>query len=281
MRNLLVAILILALNSISEGQVIPLPDLYNFNDSFLLGSINEEIALNKQVKAFKTDKKFIYNYYLIEDDISKSKSQKKIYVVPYWSFVGNDTIMRLGIQNVNTSNSYLVDKLNLIVTNKKSNTDLLDDQIIVKYEFSNKKGVIKGISEITGVIEDSTLIFLHPPRSNGFAAIQYAPFPMVRLNDSNISWVGPIEIPAKREFNLPALTLEHTYTKLNDTTINFKGKQIICQVVNAETSKNKFNIFSESRFLYNTEMGFISMVYIVKINDCLQKFILDLENIEN
>jgi len=269
------------MSSVSFGQVIPFPDLYNFNDSFLLGSINEKTILNKGIKIFKINKKFSYNYYLIEDSFLDTEKHKKIYVDPYWSITGNDTILRFGNQHVNTRNSYLIDKLKLIVTNKKSNTILDDDQIIIKYEYSNDKGTIKGISEITGVIEDSTFVFLHPPRSNGFNFLQYAPFPKIHINYSHIAWIDVIEIPAKRDFNLPALTLEYTYTKVDDTTIVFKGEKITCQVIKSEVTKNNFGITSGATFIFNNELGFISMSYSVEINNCLQKIVFNLENIEN
>lgn len=88
----------------------------------------------------------------------------------------------IGSPNTLDTNVYIIDTVKLYVYQgvSKLMSEMSKQQTIIKYEYFTGHDRFF-IGELTGVIEDTTKIFLHPPRSNGLIINELNPFPEIKL----------------------------------------------------------------------------------------------------
>lgn len=119
----------------------------------------------------------------------------------------------------------------------------------------------------TGVIENSTRTWMHPPRQDKFSILEYSPFPYVR---------NPVEIGNKWSWKLSLgkywenkelgvlsediMEYEYHIETECDLDVNFQSKMVHCYKIVANSTNPKFKSRLES--YYNHKYGFIELKYI-------------------
>jgi hypothetical protein len=202
-----------------EGQkkrFINAKPLSQLEDSDSLNVLNSDNRIFKSKRIFTYSVKNIsplgsenYFYLFFNPDCRTDKQKQCI----DWS---------IGIRNTSDTNNYIIDTVKLFVHQgvSKIMPEMSKQQTIIRYEYFNEDGRIF-MGELSGVIEDSTRIFLHPPRSHGFVLNELNPFPQVKL---------PIQIEAtwKKELYISNNFLKKTKIKelenLDGIFINFTYK---------------------------------------------------------
>ncbi|MCL1934680.1 MAG: hypothetical protein FWF53_12810 [Candidatus Azobacteroides sp.] len=145
-----------------------------------------------------------------------------------------------------------------------------------------KKGVIKTGEENTGIIENDSLLFMHPPRANQYAILEYCPFPQVQF---------PLYIGKIWSFDLKVggIWLKAINRKVEGQTIvqsnyimvgkiswycPFLNKDIDCYEIRA-IGNTKFGNTSLQAYFSET-YGFVYLDYKTLNND---RFVLSLQSI--
>jgi len=134
----------------------------------------------------------------------------------------------------------------------------------------------------TGVAETPNEIFLHPPRNDKYAILEFSPFPIVHFPLSvGKEWIWSLEIGSHwakmagiKNLN-KTYTFEHSYKVTRDTTILFNGGKVNCFVIEA----NCRSPYGKSRLItyFNNEYGFMKMDYLNMDNS---RFIFLLQRIQ-
>ncbi|NVO10314.1 MAG: hypothetical protein HXX16_10165 [Bacteroidales bacterium] len=134
----------------------------------------------------------------------------------------------------------------------------------------------------TGVKETPSEIFLHPPRHDQYAILEFSPFPIVHFPLSvGKEWVWSLLI-GQAWAKLAGITnyekdykFEYSYKVTGKTTFKFKGESIGCYVVEA----NCKSPFGNSRLItfFNDNYGFVKMDYL---NMDGSRFVFSLEMVQ-
>jgi hypothetical protein len=135
----------------------------------------------------------------------------------------------------------------------------------------------------TGVAETPAEIFLHPPRKNEYAILEFSPFPIAHFPLSvGKEWIWSLEIGSQwanragiKKFD-KVYNFKHSYKVTRDTTILFNGRKISCFVIDANCSSP----YGKSRLItyFNNEYGFVKMDYL---NMDSSRFTFSLERIQD
>lgn len=135
----------------------------------------------------------------------------------------------------------------------------------------------------TGVAETPAEIFLHPPRENEYAILEFSPFPIVHFPLSvGKEWAWSLEIgsPWANKAGIKNFDkdykFEHSYKVISDTTFVFNTRKIKCFKIeaNCRSPYGKSRLFS----YFNDEFGFVKMDYLNMDNS---RFIFSLEGIQD
>jgi|GEM_PF-1513501 len=240
-----------AINTLNEDNIIYEPGAtYVYNVAFFDKNGHRQFSYVKYNPACRSDRKISCNTWVLADS--------------------TDTPPQYGIR---------IDKIFLTVYHSKGHSSLSNSQTIIKYDYYNsKKGKIL-IGEITGVIEDSAMIFLHPPRQHSLIMTEFSPFPIVKIPlYIGKEWSGAIDIPenmVKKAFPDASASMyfSSNYKVTDSTSIDQPfARHIPCHIITAHNTGNAGN--SELQFHFNPEYGFIRMKY-VNIDDTQIQFTLE------
>ncbi len=117
--------------------------------------------------------------------------------------------------------------------------------------------------EITGYIENDSIIWFHPPRNNQYQYCALTPFPQIKFSQlkKNGNWNDEIIImhgyPSNKEF-VGRINNEYRIDSLINLKINNKEIKN-CWVINAKATHNKLGP-SNSTFVYDKNyFGFLKM----------------------
>jgi hypothetical protein len=125
----------------------------------------------------------------------------------------------------------------------------------------------------SGVLETSTEIFLHPPRKDQYAILEFSPFPIVHFPLSvGKEWDWSLEIGshwAKMAGieNFDSLyNFNYSYKITNKTTYNFNKSIIDCFVIEANCNSP----YGESKLIsyFNDQYGFVKLEYLNLDGSC-------------
>ena len=285
MRNFIFAqsLLIFLLSSqlSLKAQCLAIPDVYRYKENYSVASLMKSNDSTENAKIFKRNRDFIYDYYIPVTDVNNKST--KVSIIPHWHLDGKDTILNFDPQFHDTPNSYLIEKVRLKVMNKKIKIPKSPDQTVVKYEYSNFRGVLNLLSEGSSVVETTSKVAIHQPSNSIFRFLEYAPNPEQSNLNSDTTWCEPKEITLNRKYkNLQPLTLEFEYTNAGTKDVWFNNKLVPCQIIKAQSKPNFHDIHSVATFLFNKEYGFLQMDYSVTVaNDTPEKIIFNLERIED
>ncbi len=140
----------------------------------------------------------------------------------------------------------------------------LPEQTIIRYGFYNEVGEI-GFGELTGLIEDSTKVWLHPPRALGFVILEFSPFPeILKPFDKDTSWVREMHIPQQwsEKLNLDvdgSTSMQITYKQGAQQTMTTPLGELDCYKVTAESTGKLGQ--TQATFYFHEEFGFVQMEY--------------------
>ena len=246
------------------GQKI---NLYNMPTPEMLKDIGDDNNLNLDNKVFLSKREFIYSYKFI------NSNKNKICVV----FLDQKCIdeNRKDCINWSLHNSikgipdwqYPIKNIRLYVFSKKSNTSLSNSQTLIKYEYYNEIGQVF-FGERTGVVEDSTRVFLHQPRQYVFAITELNPFPEIRFpltigkEWKSITTIPPLMLETikydalnKTDF----ISRNLTYKVVDKTKIKSKLGKITCFKIeaNAEGTLKKTSMIA----YFNDKFGFVKIIF--------------------
>ncbi len=259
-RSISFSSLILLLNSciLSKGIFVENPQ-----------NNKNENPYNYDNKIYLSNREYFYTYHIVKgNDTLKYK-------------IDNDSIFSL--IKYNSKDDKAIDLLSIKALKTKGpifqdHPDYSQTEIILSHLNSDKKTIT---SELTGVIENSTNVWLHPFRMNAFQILQFAPFPYVKPNESkkykwNLEigehWKELKDITWKGELNLKCV-YENT----------LKDKKIILPLGTINTIETKSSCSSKigKSFLisyFNEQLGFVRLQYLLPKDE---KIIISLEKIEN
>jgi hypothetical protein len=255
-----------------EGIGQKIPDLYDYKMPVVPdGPIN---LLNADNKVFKSNRKFVYDY---QASYPGDSSLYQFKILPYWSVNGSDTILRYNHEKVLKKKEFEEEKDKYPITNftievlpYTHNYQLAQTQTLIKYHYYNGEREIKAFTSITGtgVIEDSTTIFLHNPRDHCFKSLQFAAHPAFSLPiDRNSKWNNNLYIPRNRALSAGldtekdmALTINHQYL-CKETIVNSTFGTIAVHKFETESINEEGKTMFRSEFLYNETYGFLKMLY--------------------
>ena len=264
-----------------EAQGLAIPDVYRYKDSILVGELMKSGDSSETTNIFKRNRDFVYDYYIPTNDVTNRKT--KISIIPHWHLEGKDTVLNFDQQFHDTPNSYLIDKVRLKVMNRKIKIPKNPDQTVIKYEYSNFRGVLNLLSEVSSVVEDASHVSIHHPCNSYFRFLEYAPNPEQNYLNSDKTWCTTKDVTLNRKYkNLQPLSLEFEYTPSGSQEFWYNNKYITCQVIKAQSKPNFHDINSSATFLFNKEFGFVKMEYSVTVADTdAEKVIFSLDRIED
>jgi hypothetical protein len=132
--------------------------------------------------------------------------------------------------------------------------DCYHEQTMVKYEYLVRDSVFS--EELTGLIEDKKLIWIHPPRDliNEVAFSPYFEFRHGKKKWKNGLIMGN---------NNPEITdkkmvwASHKYTVAKDTLVRYMDEDILCKNIRIKTRHRRTNYLST--MLFNEKFGFVRM----------------------
>ncbi len=265
----------------SQAQGLAIPDVYRYKDKSSVGILIKATDSTENAKIFKRNRDFVYDYYIPTTDVNNKST--KISIIPHWHLDGKDTILNFDPQFHDTPNSYLIEKVRLKVMNKKIKIPKSSDQTVVKYEYSNFRGVLNLLSEVSSIVETDSKVAIHPPSNSYFRFLEYAPNPEQNNLNFEKSWCESKDITLNRKYkNLQPLTLEFEYTPSGTKDVWFNNRLVPCQIIKAQSKPNFHDINSTATFLFNKEYGFLKMDYSVTVaNTSPEKIIFNLERIED
>jgi len=228
---------------------------------------------NTDNKIFIPGREFVYKYHFVKD--------KKILT----SYVVFDTSC-LSKPNKNCLNwkldekeikevspqIYGITEIKLKVFANDAGSFLSKTQTIIKYDYyQDSIRIFQG--EITGVVEDSINIFLHPPRQHAFSITEFNAFPNLRFPLTiGKKWNAFIDIPsifftkAHLDNREPPdlLHMIFAYEVIGNVTIETAFGNKNCTIIEGSGTSSIGN--TRSKFYYNDELGFIKIEYD-NIND--------------
>lgn len=257
MRKILIGCLLFSATGCYQA-----PDFYNYEYPEFARDVGPE---NENVKDNK-----IYTASLIQEYqarfVDSTGQEKKI--VTFYDFQARDPL-NWKYMDVPTgkvlSSEYPIDGVRLKVLKNTANAIQAGQQTMIVYEYFNEKGTIIPITELSGLTEDSSKVFLFPPRNSGFALLELAPFPEVEY---------PIEVGKTWQDNLTAseewsvatripfestLYFYSTYQidKKTSLRLPFTSASVPVWEVSAESESRKGTTYST--FYFSESYGFVKM----------------------
>lgn len=171
-----------------------------------------------------------------------------------------------------TNQTMLTNRLNLFVPGKPWNMDKKQDEIIWSMPDSKKNkrsyqklNFVKETNlwtgwEVTGVIENSRKVFLHPFRSNEMEILQYLPFPLVELPLTiNKTYFESLSI-----YDETGKIMSCNFEYKVDSLIEISVKEEVWPVWHISATSLCGNESGALRMLFNEDLGFVEMNYTYK-----------------
>ncbi len=158
---------------------------------------------------------------------------------------------------------------NFTITVYRNNTEVMKNiastQTIVNYSFFNNNKIINRLSSLTGIIEDSSQIYMHPPRSGYFEILEFFPFPKVYFPLSiGKSWSSKLSVPNHffkySNIENKAQVVLNSYRVTEKIFIETSDGKKECWKIDAVSQSDIGE--NKASFYYSTTIGFIKMVFI-------------------
>lgn len=183
---------------------------------------------------------------------------------------------------------------------KKQTADLRTKIFLTTFDevwfYDNEQKWISWVDQIqniskkhTGVEETHSRIFLHPPRHNQYAILEFSPFPIVQFPLSvgkEWSWTNTIGYGWAKAAGIQNFKdvsdFIFYYKVTGNTTLKYDGETIRCFIIEASCKSQYGN--SKLISFFNDKYGFVKMEYL-NMDDSIFIFSLfeikDLSTVEN
>lgn len=264
-RSLTICLVILLVLSCSK---IKIHNFYEIGIEFdVIGPKNDK---NFDNLIYKSNAMFIYDYRFY-----KHKNDSLYYKIEYFNTHCENSknlccfdfrLVRPKFKYNYEDKKYYLDKMILAVYENKKKSDLLEDQTLISYSFFNMYDTIKISKQLTGIIEDSTMLFVHHPRNKGFLITEFCP---------SIYLPMPIFVGKKYSSNLSipndfAKELKLKDTKSSTTRVDYEVislepistniGQLMCYKI---YGRGENDIYGKTSTLiyFNSDYGIIKLVF--------------------
>lgn len=238
----------------------------DYNLDFESKDTGERNPLNDDNVIYKTNYVFTYDYEIVD---SNGKSLN--------CMIYHDTILEkfawtlIHKKRKNEDENVTLDKVRLTVFENDATDSGLSigkQQTIIKYNYTGLFGQELAYGARTGVIEDSTRIFLHPPRGHCFIWAAIQPYPEIEFPlQIWKSWTSTLTTPPSvyREVNddygmLPTL-LKKTHTIVGKEKIKTPLGELDCYVTEAIGVDEEVNYYAKTIHYFNEKYGFVRIIY--------------------
>lgn len=230
-------------------------NLYNMNEPEFLMDTGLSNQLNIDNRIFKTNRILIYK-------VSFTDSLNVPHLLrlkPNLLGLKDELIIANRVDN---DCDYCIDHVALHVFKNKGETGLGETQTIIKYDYYHKSDRVF-FGEKTGVIEDSTRVFIHPPRIHFFFYNQFNPFPYVRFPlESHVYWELEFSIPNHALEKVPRLknsSLKLMYSQVSQE--QFKTPWGLDTVYKFNAVGINDEIETRSVYFFSKTYGFVKMEF--------------------
>jgi len=165
------------------------------------------------------------------------------------------------------SGSYPITSIRLYVYENKLSNSLSETQTLIKYDYYNNNDRIL-LGEQTGIVEDSSQLFIHPPRSYAFSLTEFNPFVALRLPlQTGKKWQSFIDFPISylRKAKLKNISVadpihfDFAYEVTGEAQVSTQLGLVTCTVVRAKGTSELGK--TTSTFFYNEQYGVVDAVY--------------------
>lgn len=240
----------------------------------------DENRYNHNNKIYKVGRKFSFNYYY------EDKNGNKLLMTQ--SKVKSDRTYDWKFENIEKQDSNSVNQIILKV--KSGLSPFIQNypdynQTVILYEFQMTNGEFWN-NEMTGVIENSKNIWMHPPRTDLFKILELNPFPYIKAPyEVGNKWNWQLNFgdhwADKRWLEWKGENLnKYNYEIIDKTTITTKLGKLECYVIESEATSNLGSTKLTSYF--NETYGFVKLDYtnidrtkiIIELNDVSDNYII-------
>ncbi|WP_347068483.1 hypothetical protein [Flavobacterium sp. WV_118_3] len=200
---------------------------------------------------YKSGSKFIYSIHFFKDNIEYILELKGLRREPV-------LVQKKDIDDDATR----INKFILTVF-KGTYKSILQDQTIIKYDYYYDDCPIGALSELSGIIEDERMIFLHPPRtSSGFSFFEVTPFPVVNFPLAlNKEWTSNLHVQdnMRQDLKISESQIHNKYQIVGKEQIKLKTMGVMdCFVIHCKSLANG-KIVSSCKYYFNEKFGFVKL----------------------
>lgn len=208
----------------------------------------EKKNIDSNNKIFKIGNALVYDYVVIENNTE--------YKLSYIAGIPDNKF-----ELINRSIDTIASKIHLIIPKVKKSDRTNRNQTEIKYMYAPEFSFISG----TGVVENENNIWLHPPRSGIFAALETCPFPYVKFPTKiGKEWKEKMKIGdhwSNEKWGIwtKKLSLSYKYKITGKTKVNTNFGEIDCYVIEsfAESAIGESKLIS----FFSEKFGFIRLEY--------------------
>jgi hypothetical protein len=156
-----------------------------------------------------------------------------------------------------------------------------NDQYPMEFNYFNTKKDQIGTLSMSGIYDDATRIWIHPPRDYYFQILEFSPYPYIKFPLAvNSKWKWGLEVGDNWSMKdiveyQGNVNLEYHYKVIRKELLNTDLGKLECYVVEA----NGISILGKSKLIsyFNEKYGFVKLVYHNIDKSCLT---LKLEDIK-
>lgn len=247
--------------------------LFYFNLIFiLLTSVPEKELMRNDEQIYNIGEEYFFSYYFINPEGEKLHYQ---FLAPYFP-TGQEENDSSGFnwKLVNFNDTNAVRKYSMTILEGKVN----GDQTPILYKYYQNKNVCT--QSVTGLIQNSSEIWIHPPRDKGFRILEIDPFIHIKFPlEEGTTWRTELSVGGqwgdKRWETWDGnIEFKTKYTNNGEKKIITKLGELLCFEIEA-VSKSSIGQ-SSSLMYFNTDYGFVKIKY-KNIDD--SQIIIELEKV--
>jgi len=164
----------------------------------------------------------------------------------------------------NSDSFFVIDKLLLYVCSSTCSLPLSNDQTIISYQYVSCQDTLGLLTELTGIVEDSLQIFVHPPRQAPFEILEFCPFfDISKPYFVGKVWQRTLTIASSVVNKILDLKVENSITLQNYYSIkgNVILKNIDCLLIEADGFNDELKLHSNAKYYFNPNLGLVKMIY--------------------
>lgn len=220
------------------------------------------ITRNDDNLVFKSNSMFNYAVKYIDSD-----KQEKEVLMNQASLSFDDPYPVIPLDSGCTYQQAQVKSFRIFVEEARADNEHNTNQSTIRYQYFNGSGDLMPIELRTGVVDNQSNIWLHPPRDSFFKVLNLSAYPFVKFPlQTGKKWVYELKVGKYwghadfgKDWPEDGLLFTHTYEVKGKKEIMIGNKLIDCFHIQAETKSGLGT--SGSNFYYNKILGFVRMEF--------------------